>query len=556
MATSPAVVTNPGDPRLTRSPLHARPPRHGRSPLRAAPTERLAGGTLLVATFFATLFLYTRHAGMPYYYHSDEPSKVEQVTGERPLNFKHPLLLMNATRGLARLTGADAERQAAVRAGRLVSAVFGALAVATLAALAWLERGLLAALCVAVVVGLSHSLLTFSHFMKEDSALVFGLSTALLGASWLARQRTAGAAAAFGVGCGLALSAKYAGALAVAGALPMLWLCLRDAPRPGPLRGLGAWLAGLLACLLLVNLSVVLDPSAFRDGVAYEARHVTTGGGRPFAGLLSVAYAYSLVAQATWPVLALGLGGLAYAVATWRRRTLSERALVLFPILYFAMLQLSPIKATRYLLPVIVAVHAFAGVAVAVLAGTLADRVPALAAPHRRAALTLALLAVVAVPEARASALHLREFANDSRSALYTFVRAHVPAESAILQDRYVGLSDPILGYETPEQPTLDTWVLTRHYAVDYGSVDDMVAAGIEYVAVCDRTYGRFFGAPRRFDSDDVRERFERRRARYAELFERGEIVFEAGSSRVAGVAANPVVRVYRLPGAPAAGGG
>jgi hypothetical protein len=130
-----------------------------------------------------------------------------------------------------------------------------------------------------------------------------------------------------------------------------------------------------------------------------------------------------------------------------------------------------------------------------------------------------------------------------------------VPPESAILQDRYAGLPDPILAYKTPEQPYLDTWVLTRHYAVDYGTFDDMVAAGIEYVAVCDRTFGRFFGAPRRFDSDATRERFERRRARYAELFERGELVFEAGSSRVVGVAVNPVVRVYRLRSGPAPSG-
>jgi hypothetical protein len=523
---------------------------------RVALAEALAGAALLAAAFAASLLLYTRHADMPYYYHSDEPSKVEQVTGARPLNFKHPLLLMNATRGLARATAADGDRQAAVRAGRLVSAAFAALAVAVLAALAWLERGLLAAACVAVVVGLSHGLFTFSHFMKEDTALVFGLAAAALGASRLAHRRSAASAAAFGVGCGLALSAKYAGAVALAGAPPLLWLALRGAPRPGPLRGLGAWLAGLLSCLALVNVSVLLDPAAFRAGLAYEANHATTGGGRPFAGLLSPAYLHALVVQTTWPVRLLGLGGLAFALATWRRRTLSERALVLFPLAYLAVLQLSPIKATRYLLPFVVAVHAFAGVALPGLAAALAARVPALRAPGRRAALTLALLAAVALVEARAVALHLREFAAESRTALYAFVRANVPPESAILQDRYAGLPDPILAYRTPAQPYLDTWVLTRHYAVDYGSYDDVVAAGIEYVAVCDRTYGRFFGAPRRFDSDATRERFERRRARYAELFERGELVFEAGTSRVTGVAVNPVVRVYRVGGAPGTGEG
>jgi hypothetical protein len=472
---------------------------------RVARAEALAGAALLLATFAALLLLYTRHAGMPFYYHSDEPSKVEQVTGERPLNFKHPLLLMNATRALAHATAADGERQAAVRAGRFVSAAFAALAVATLAALAWLERGLLAAACVAVVVGLSHGLFTFSHFMKEDTALVFGLAAALLGASAFARRPSAARAAAFGAGCGLALSAKYAGAVALAGALPLLVFALRGAPRPGLARGLLAWLEGLLACLALVNASGLLDPAAFRAGVTYEADHVATGGGRPFAGLLSPAYLHAFLDQTTWPVRVLGLGGLAFALATWRRRTLSERALALFPLLYLAVLQLSPIKATRYLLPVVVMAHAFAGVALAGLAAALSARVTALRGPARRAALTFALLAAAAVPQVRAVALHLHEFASESRSALYEFARTHVPPESAILQDRYAGLPDPILAYKTPEQPYLDSWVITRHYAVDYGTVDDMIAAGIEYVAVCDRTFGRFFGAPEeRNDDSDV----------------------------------------------------
>jgi len=513
---------------------------------RVAATRALAGGLLLVAAFAAALFLYTRHAGMPFYYHSDEPSKVEQVTGERPLNFKHPLLLMNATRLLARATGADAERQDAARAGRFVAALFGALAVALLAALAWLERGLLAAACVAVVVGLSHALFTFSHFMKEDSALVFGLSAALLGGSWLLHRRTNGAAALFGAGCGLALSAKYAGAVVLAGALLLPIAFGRRALA----RGAAAFAGGLAACLLVVNGSALLDPAAFRAGVAYEATHVATGGGRPFAGVASPAYAHALRAQVAPPVLALGLGALALGLATWRRRSASERALLLFPLAYFAVLQLSPIKATRYLLPVVVALHALAGVAIAGTAGWAAARAPSpRARPGARAALALALLSAVAAAEARALRVHLGEFAAESRSALYAWVRAHVPPESAILQDRYAGLSDPVLRYKTPSQPYLDAWVITRHYAVDYGSVDDMRAAGVEYVAVCERAYGRFFGPARRFGSDETRARFERRRARYAELFARGELVFEAGRSLVTGVAVNPVVRVYRLPG-------
>ena len=90
MATSAAVTALTGEPAPVR--------RGGR---RAGQ----AGALVLAASFVAAFALYTRHADMPFYYHSDEPSKVEQVTGERTLNFKHPLLLMNATRALAFATG-------------------------------------------------------------------------------------------------------------------------------------------------------------------------------------------------------------------------------------------------------------------------------------------------------------------------------------------------------------------------------------------------------------------------------------------------------------------
>jgi hypothetical protein len=153
---------------------------------------------------------------MPFYYHSDEPSKVEQVIGLRPLNFKHPLLLMNATRALAFASGVE-DRQAAVRAGRTVSAAFAAGTVTALAALAWLAGGLLAAACVAPLVLLSHGLFTFAHFMKEDTAVTFGFACVLLAASAFAQRPRAGTAAALGAACALALSGKYVGAVALLG---------------------------------------------------------------------------------------------------------------------------------------------------------------------------------------------------------------------------------------------------------------------------------------------------------------------------------------------------
>jgi hypothetical protein len=493
---------------------------------------------LLAASFGAGLGLYTRHAGMPYYYHSDEPSKVEQVTGDRPLNFKHPLLLMNATRALAHATGADAERQAAVRAGRTASAAFAAATVAALGALAWLAGGPLAAACVAPVVLLSHGLFTFAHFMKEDTAVAFGLSAVLLAASAFAARASRGRALALGVACALAISGKYVGAVALALALPLV----ASRARRGA-RGAGAAFAlGLGAALALVNVSILLDPSAFRAGLAYETDHVATGGGRPFAGLRSAAYLHGLLSQTVWPVRILAVGAIAWVLASWRRRSFAERLLAAAPLAYLVLLQASPIKAIRYLLPVVVVLHALAGLAIARLAAHLGG-----GRPLRRAALALLLLAPTLALEAREVRLHLGEFASESRLALYRFVRDELPAESAILQDRYAGLPDPSEGYSTPDQPYLPQLVLTRHHAVDEGTLAELRARGIEYVAVCERIYERFFQEDRRFGDAGARERFERRRARYAELFAEGTLVFEAGASRIAGAPVNPVVKVYRL---------
>jgi hypothetical protein len=476
---------------------------------------------------------------MPYYYHSDEPSKVEQVTGERTLNFKHPLLLMNGTRALAHLTGRDGERQAAVHAGRTMSAIFGAACVATLAALAWLELGLWGALCVSLVVAGSHGLFTYAHFMKEDTAVAFGLSAVLLGAAAFARRPGAATAAALGGACALAISGKYVGAVALVPALPLVWYRGRRAG--GTARALGGFALGLAAVLAIVNVSVLVDFAAFRAGLAYETDHVATGGGRPFAGVLSLAYWHGLVAQTTWPVRILAAGWLIWVLATWRRRSFGERALALFPIAYLALLQASPIKAIRYLLPVVVALYAMAGFAIASVARGGTERWRPLAAA--------ALLAVTVAAGAYQVHAHLAEFAGESRTALYEWVRKEVPSDGAILQDRYSGLPDPSEGYFTPEQPYLPQMIVTKHYAVDYGTYDELVARGIGWVAVCDRITHRFFTNTRRFGDEATRAKFERRRDRYAEIFARGQLVFQAGHSLIPGAPVNPVVSVYRIGG-------
>jgi 4-amino-4-deoxy-L-arabinose transferase-like glycosyltransferase len=498
---------------------------------------------LCAAVFTAGLALFTRHNQIPYYYHSDEPSKVNQVVGERQLNFKHPLLLMNTTRLAARATGVGNDKQRAAITGRWVSATFAAASVAMLVLLAWLQGGTLAAVCVAPVVLLSHGLFTFSHFMKEDTALLAGVAATLLAATLFLQRPTGWGALFLGAATGLAISGKYAGAAMLGVAAPVLLLRLGQLKEEErrPVWAVLAFFAGLLGAVLWINVTALLEWQSFRAGLAYETDHATTGGGKPFASLLSMTYVFGLLSQSTWPVRILATGWAVWVVLTWRGRRADERLMVLFPAAYLAILWASPIKATRYLLPVVVVAHYLTGLAVARLCAQLAP------AGGRRFFIAGAALAGVLAPQIASLRWHLAAFEADSRLQLYRFVREELPPDATILQDRYAGLPDADWGYWTETNSPLPQPLTTRHFAPEFGDIAGIREAGIEYVAVCSRAYERFFDGDTAFGSDAVRERFERQKRGYEELFAEGELVFEAGDARVAGAPVNPTVRLYRI---------
>lgn len=502
---------------------------------------------LLVALCLATLlggfWLYTRANTIPYYFHSDEPSKVTQVMGERGLNFKHPLLLMNGTRLGAWLVEAG-DRQEAVMVGRTLSALFGALSAALLVALAGVQRGLLAALCAAPILVLEHGLFTFAHFMKEDTALMLGVSASLLAVTWVLRSRSDAALLGLGVGCALATSGKYIGAVLVPGALLVL-LTSMGGDRP-PSRGRALALFGLAfaATMAVINVTIFLEFDRFRAGLAYETGHATTGGGKPFDALFSRKYFYGMLGLTTWPVRILAAGWFVHVLASWRERSADERIVALFPALYLALLWVSPIKAIRYLLPVVVTCHLLAALGLA----AVLDRITqGTRSGWRRVAIVAVALAAVLWPQVQRIRTHVEEFRGDSRLVLYSYVRDELPANAAILQDRYAGLPDARMGYPSEAYPALPQTLHTEHFASDYGSVAEIRAAGFGYVAVSGRAYERFLGETPRFGSDEVREEYERRRDGYLALFEDGELIFEDGTALVLGAPVNPVTRLYRV---------
>ncbi|MEO8352164.1 MAG: hypothetical protein ABI680_10580, partial [Chthoniobacteraceae bacterium] len=110
-----------------------------------------------LALFAGCLVLNTRHHDFPYYYHPDEPGKVEQIlSGE--WNLHHPMLLLDGARLYLAAAGTERDSQAVVEAGRTVSAIFISAAVVVLSLLAWCWRGWGAALGIGGILAWHHQL--------------------------------------------------------------------------------------------------------------------------------------------------------------------------------------------------------------------------------------------------------------------------------------------------------------------------------------------------------------------------------------------------------------
>src|SRR5215216_7097634 len=121
--------------------------------------QKLLGGPGAVIAWMLVLFAVSyfpnqRNNGFPFYYHPDEPGKVEQLR-DRKWNFHHPMLLLSTTMLFARHPAAGQEQQV-VETGRRVSAGFTALAVVALSLTALLWRGWPAAFVAGAALATHH----------------------------------------------------------------------------------------------------------------------------------------------------------------------------------------------------------------------------------------------------------------------------------------------------------------------------------------------------------------------------------------------------------------
>ncbi len=480
--------------------------------------------------FFLTLFLYTRGNSFPYYYHIDEPLKVEQLLDTGELNFHHPLLMINTTDIAIRLTGTPRTPQHVVVAGRWCNALFGAIAAVAFAWFAFHYGGILAGLAGGLMVALDPMLFVLTHYYKEDPALLMGFGLSFLGLAHFWTSPSWKTSLLTGAACAVAVSGKYIGIAALIIALPVILA------KPGRLRHASVFLAGFIGAFLLINYQMVAGFQTMQSSLGREVELLGSNRRRSEGGFALIAndkYA-DLFRENTNAFIWFFIGWHVLRMIVQRRtRTVPEWIVTVFPFAYLLVISFVPKTAARYLLPASAVFCFLAGLGMANVASFAAHIV----GRHQwkiAAAVTVILLAIgggTFVPEI---SKNLRGFCSDSRRDLADWITKNVAPDAIIAQDQRVQLASLDSKDSRDRSFTLPQKVLSSDFVAELGTVDELRAQGVTYVAIQpsghDKSHGDKKGR-QTFDDDLVKQ---------------GELVWKCKSKSPSIL--HPDLEFYRLP--------
>jgi hypothetical protein len=226
---------------------------------------------------------------------------------------------------------------------RVLSAVLGAAAVGFLV---WAGRrlfdlrvGLVAGALLAVAFLPVH----YSHLAVNDVPALAPLCLSLVGVAGVYRSGRLADYALAGAALGVACATKYTAGIVL--------LCLLAAARENRLRGLTLAGALAVAAFLVANPYALLDPGAFRAGLAEQSQASSDGGGK--LGLVGDSGHLYYLATLTWglgwlPVVAAAAG----AVGLWLRDRRLALVLVPAPLIFLLFMGAQDRFFARWLLPI------------------------------------------------------------------------------------------------------------------------------------------------------------------------------------------------------------
>lgn len=494
---------------------------------------------LLVASFYASFWLFTRSNHSPYLYHPDEPEKAAQVY-RNYRNYRHPQLLLEVSTAATTLLGTPDDPQATAEVGRDVSAAFAAMAVTLLAMLGYQVAGLGGAIAAALLVGTCPFLLVNAHYMKEDCALIMGLAMVAVAAVQMIRADSPGrrfcAAGLLGFACAVATSAKYVGVMTVLPAIPLV-LGRRPWWSRATLHRLAVFFIAFFIETLAINYRTLFELGIFANSMKWHGATPLLGHAGVKMVFPSAYYLIVIHRQVGWHVEALLAMTIFVIVWSRRLRTLDYLTPTIFAMLCTVPLLVCRSAFPRYALPAIVLLT-FCG---AIGLVWMSQRV---APPWRNFAVAVILLACTWL-QFRACQRHIAQFENDSRDRLRQWMVAHLPTGSHIAADTYAGR---FIAFGGRQAMTLRDGV-TMHAALsaaDLGSIDDLRAAGFTHVAVSAEAFDRYFD-PRLHALPGKENEYAARQRWYRELFERGHLIWRSDPVVDSMGYTDPALRLYAL---------
>jgi 4-amino-4-deoxy-L-arabinose transferase-like glycosyltransferase len=473
-------------------------------------SEHLRVTAWLLILFAFAYFWFTQKSDFPWFYHPDEHKKVRQLI-EGDYNFNHPMLLLWSTDLAQRLTGTPPEQQAVVELGRHVSAFFSTAAIVCFALLAYWKAGWAAMLLTSLLLLPHQQVFELSHYLKEDTALMFGCAGTALALVLYRKFPGLLSLCLLGLAVGLATSAKYIGALLI---LPALFGVWSSGERRGRWWRLLILAGAVVATILVVNFPALERLAVFSSSLQREWSFVIEGNRNVTRSVPHLIYLNVFVDNTT-PILWLML--LLACWAFWRLRSrlkFDDYALIGIPLAYFILLSCSPKTNDRYFLPITGFIYLLASIGFVQAVRLLNNRFRG----SRWISIVALVVAFVAVGwETAAVFPYYRAFSTDDRREMWRWLEQLATSDLLVVADEAAKLRQ--LLEQSPGQRSIRLLNQEKaRYAADYGTIETLRREGVRYVVVARTDYGRFFLRSLRPKADDRME-FEQAKQFYESLF-------------------------------------
>lgn len=437
--------------------------------------------------------------GLPALYRPDEDVTVGRAMGIlRGVLDPHfadwPHLVFNVTAlwlAPLQLIGIVHDQASAYLAGRVLIALAGSVLVLLVFDFGRRAYGPLAGVFAGTAMAVAFLPVRDSHFATPDIPLALACTLALYIAYRTIAARGLAPLALNGIALGIAAATKYNGALVFVGMAAAQLLRARQQ------ESRLALLIGRLAVIALIGITtlavtspfVVLDPSMTEHGLGYIVHHLGAATA-PSIGWVELS-------QALWfgvdpALLLLGVIGAAYAA--WRRSP-ADLILLVFVLVYFAIIGTGRSVFFRYADPLVPPLLLLSGRVLADLAS--AARVVRV----RRLAIGASIVIILAPALVHDVTYDQLILQTDTRTLAYDWLQQHVPANSVVAVPYFPGPShDQAMidsgahshGATDPYVKTfLDGRLETRYHTVELSasdlqqsSLDRLRAQGVDYMVI------------------------------------------------------------------------